>query len=118
MSRRQMFTRADEERLRAENRRREEERFQHTKMVTQDKLMKANMASDERVEKKRHARRSLVDYYSHVLIVLYIRLQQELQEQEIDEKIAIASHEKYLRDCQMEQERKIAEVRNIESDFF
>lgn len=58
MARRQMhFTRADEERLRAENRRKEGERKEQLKMVAQDKLMRANMASDERVERKMIARR-------------------------------------------------------------
>ena len=57
MQRRRMLTRAEEERLRAENRRKEYERVDHMKMVAQDKLLKANLASEERVEKKRFARR-------------------------------------------------------------
>ena len=59
MTRRQMLTRAEEERLRAESRRKENQRIDHVKMVSQDKLLKANMASEERVEKKRLTRRLL-----------------------------------------------------------
>lgn len=61
MTRRQMLTRAEEERLRAESRRKEYQRIDHVKMVSQDKLLKANMASEERVEKKRLTRR-LINY--------------------------------------------------------
>ena len=53
MQRRQMLTRATEERLRAENRKQEYQREDHMRMVAQDRLLRANMASDERVEKKR-----------------------------------------------------------------
>ena len=53
MQRRQMLTRATEERLRAENRKWEYQREDHMRMVAQDRLLRANMASDERVEKKR-----------------------------------------------------------------
>ena len=42
--------------MRAENRRKEGERAEQLKMVAQDKLMRANMASDERVERKILAR--------------------------------------------------------------
>ena len=63
MQRRQMLTRAEEERLRADNRRKEYERTEHMKMVAQDKLLKANLASDDRVEKKRFARR-----YKNIII--------------------------------------------------
>ena len=57
MRRRQMLTRAEEERLRAENRRKDYQRVDHMKMVAQDKLLRANMACDDRVEKKRFSRR-------------------------------------------------------------
>ena len=57
MHRRTMLTRASEERQRAENRRKEYEREEQLKLVAQDKLMRANKASDERVEKKIYARR-------------------------------------------------------------
>ena len=53
MQRRQMLTRATEERLRAENRKREYQREDHMRMVAQDRVLRANMGSDERVEKKR-----------------------------------------------------------------
>lgn len=57
MARRQiLFTRGDVERMRAENRRKEGERAEQLKMVAQDKLMRANMASDDRVERKILAR--------------------------------------------------------------
>ena len=57
MARRQiLFTKGDVERMRAENRRKEGERTEQLKMVAQDRLMRANMASEERVEKKILAR--------------------------------------------------------------
>ena len=52
-----MLTRAEEERLRAENRRKDYQRVDHMKMVAQDKLLRANMACEDRVEKKRFSRR-------------------------------------------------------------
>ena len=77
MTRRQMLTRAEEERLRAESRRKEYQRIDHVKMVSQDKLLKANMAYEERVEKKRLTRR-LINYeklkknvYFYIWVVLY-----------------------------------------------
>ena len=48
-----VFTRAQEERIRAENRRKEHERENNLKLVAQDKVLQANFASDERVENKR-----------------------------------------------------------------
>lgn len=51
------MTRAQEEKLRDDNRRKEYERREHMKMVAQDKLMRANMACDERVDRKIFARR-------------------------------------------------------------
>lgn len=57
MLRRGMLTRAQEERMRAENRKREYQREEHMKMVAQDRLMRGNMVSDERVENKRFIRR-------------------------------------------------------------
>lgn len=53
MQRRQMLTRAQEERTRAENRKREYQREDHMRLVAQDRMLRANMASDERVENKR-----------------------------------------------------------------
>ena len=43
--------------------------------------------------------------------MLCYRLQQEAQEREMDEKIAAASKEKELRERQLEQEQRIARVR-------
>ncbi len=43
--------------MRAENRQREYQREEHMKMVAQDKRMRDNMASDERVQNKRFIRR-------------------------------------------------------------
>ena len=57
MHRRTMLTRATEERQRAEDRQREYDRADQLKLVAQDRLLRANMASDERVEKKIYARR-------------------------------------------------------------
>lgn len=48
------MTRAQEERMRAENRRKEYQREDHMRLVAQDKLLRANAASDERVENKRY----------------------------------------------------------------
>lgn len=53
MQRWQMLTRAQEERMRAENRKREYQREDHMRLVAQDRMLRANMASDERVENKR-----------------------------------------------------------------
>ena len=57
MQRRRILTRAEEERFRAENRKKEYDRVDQMKLVAQDKLLKANLASNERVENKRFARR-------------------------------------------------------------
>uniref|UniRef100_A0A1X7TJJ4 Uncharacterized protein n=1 Tax=Amphimedon queenslandica TaxID=400682 RepID=A0A1X7TJJ4_AMPQE len=79
MARRQiLFTKGDVDRMRAENRRKEVERTEQLKMVAQDKLMRANMASEEKVEKK----------------ILARILQQEATEKETDEKIAASIREK------------------------
>lgn len=92
MRRRQMLTRAEEERLRAENRRKDYQRVDHMKMVAQDKLLRANMACDDRVEKKRFSR----------------RIQQEAQEREINDRIIAAAQERELREKQIEQEERLA----------
>ncbi len=55
MQRRRILTRAEEERFRAENRKKEYDRVDQMRLVAQDKLLKANLASNERVEKKRFA---------------------------------------------------------------
>ena len=47
------MTRAQEERMRNENRRKEYQREDHMRLVAQDKVLRANLASDERVENKR-----------------------------------------------------------------
>ena len=47
------MTRAQEERMRAENRRKEYQREDHMRLVAQDRVLRANMASDERVQNKR-----------------------------------------------------------------
>jgi len=53
MIRRQMLTRASEEKMRTENRRKEYQREDQMRLVAQDKLLRANLAADERVENKR-----------------------------------------------------------------
>ena len=55
MIRRQVLTmtRASEEKMRAENRRKEYQRDDQMKLVAQDKILRANLAADERVENKR-----------------------------------------------------------------
>ncbi len=55
MIRRQvMMTRAEEEKLRAENRRKEYQRADQLRLVSQDRTLRANLAADERVENKRY----------------------------------------------------------------
>lgn len=51
------MTRAQEERMRAENRRKEYQREDNKKLVAQERMMRANVACDERVENKRFIRR-------------------------------------------------------------
>ena len=51
------MTRAQEERLRAENRRKEYEREDNKRLVAQDHMLRVNVACDERVENKRFIRR-------------------------------------------------------------
>ena len=43
--------------MRAENRRREYQREDHKRLVAQDRMLRANLACDERVENKRFIRR-------------------------------------------------------------
>ena len=57
MIRRGMLTRAQEEHMRSENRKREYQREDHMRMVAQDRVLRANVASEERVENKRFIRR-------------------------------------------------------------
>ena len=52
------MTRAQEERMRNENRRKEYQREDHMRLVAQDKVLRANLASDERVENKRYMKYS------------------------------------------------------------
>ncbi len=54
MRRQAMLTRAGEEKLRAEDRRKEYQRADNLKLITQDKTLRANVAADERVENKRY----------------------------------------------------------------
>ena len=56
MMRRQVLTmtRASEEKMRAENRRKEYQRDDQMRLVAQDKTLRANLAADERVENKRY----------------------------------------------------------------
>lgn len=49
--------------------------------------------------------------------MLCYRLQQEAQEREMDEKIAASSKEKKLREHQLEQEQRIAQVRETFTDI-
>ena len=57
MLRRQMITRADEERRRLKERQKEYDYTDQLKLAQQDKVLRANAASDERVENKRVIRR-------------------------------------------------------------
>lgn len=43
--------------MRAENRKREYQREDHKRLVAQDRMLRANLACDERVENKRFIRR-------------------------------------------------------------
>ena len=94
MLRRGMLTRAQEEQMRADTRRKEYQLEDQMKLVAQDKLLRANVAADERVENKRHAR----------------RLQQEVREQEMQERIVASERERALREKQLEQEEMLAKV--------
>ena len=51
------MTRAQEERMRAENRRKEYQREDNKRLVAQERMMRANVACEERVENKRFIRR-------------------------------------------------------------
>lgn len=62
---------AQQQRMLSENRRKENAREDQIRRISQEKLLEANMASEERVENKRFLR----------------RLQQESQEREMDEAI-------------------------------
>lgn len=53
MRRQAMMTRAGEEKMRADNKRKEDQRGDQMRLVAQDKLLRANLAADERVENKR-----------------------------------------------------------------
>ena len=71
---------------------------------TRDKLLtkewlyccRANMMSDERVETKRYIK----------------RIQQEAKERELDERISRAEQERILKQKQLEQEEKLAQVKS------
>ena len=89
------MTRAQEERVRAVNRRREYEREDNKRLVAREKLMRANVAADERVENKRFVR----------------RLQQEKMESEMEERILESERQRVLKQKQAEQEEKLANVR-------
>ena len=95
MLRRGQLNRAQEERLRTNERRKECERDDHLRMVAQDRLLRSNMAADERVEAKRFVR----------------QLQQERQEQDMQHKIVTSEKERVLREKQIQQEEKLAQVR-------
>lgn len=57
---------------------------------------RANMMSDERVETKRYIK----------------RIQQEAKERELDERISRAEQERILKQKQLEQEEKLAQVKS------
>ena len=88
------MTRAQEERVRAENRRREYEREDNKRLVAREKLMRDNVAADERVENKRFVR----------------RLQQEKMEMDMEERILESERQRVLKQKQAEQEEKLANV--------
>ena len=113
MHRRTVLTRASEERQRADNRRRESQRDEHMKMVAHDKLLRANLASDERVEKKIFIRRygySVRNLRDTLVLILFIRLQQEVQEEEMQLRIMEAAREKQARERQLQQEQQLAKA--------
>ena len=88
------ITRAQEERMRVENRRREYEREENRRLVARERLMRSNVAAEERVENKRFVR----------------RLQQEKAEREMEERIIESERERVLKQKQAEQEEKLANV--------
>lgn len=51
------MTRAQEEKMRADNRRKEYQREDNKRLVAQERMMRANVACEERVENKRFIRR-------------------------------------------------------------
>lgn len=64
------MTRAQEERMRVENRRKEYQREDNKKLVAQERMMRANVACDERVENKRFIRR--MQQVRRVAITAYV----------------------------------------------
>ena len=84
--------------MRAENRRREYERDDNKRLVARERLMRANVAADERVENKRFVR----------------RLQQEEIEREMEERILESERQKVLKQKQAEQEEKLANVCSVQ----
>ncbi|XP_064387489.1 meiosis-specific nuclear structural protein 1-like [Halichondria panicea] len=94
MMRRQAMTRtrADEEKMRADDRRKESQKDDHMRLVAQDKSLRATLAADERVENKRFIR----------------RLQQETKESEMAQRIEAAAIEREIKEKQQEQEARLA----------
>lgn len=67
------MTRAQEERMRAENRRKEYQREDNKRLVAQERMMRANVACDERVENKRFIRRlQQVRMIPHTNMFIYL----------------------------------------------
>ena len=87
--------------MRAENRRRECEREDNRRLVAREKLMRANVAAEERVENKRFVR----------------RLQEEKTERDMEERIVASEREQVLKQKQAQQEERLANVWMITDEF-
>lgn len=83
---------ARQQRIAEQNRRREMDREETARRIQQEKILEANMSSDDRVEERRFLK----------------RLQQENMERETEEAIQKAQQQKALREQQREQEEKFA----------
>ncbi|XP_076818490.1 meiosis-specific nuclear structural protein 1-like [Clavelina lepadiformis] len=90
--RRAALTHAQQEKLRVENRRKENLREDFLKNLKDDALIKANMTSEDRVSDKRFIR----------------RLQKEEQERSMEEAILKAEQNRIQREDQLSQEERLA----------
>ncbi|KAK3737795.1 hypothetical protein QZH41_015857 [Actinostola sp. cb2023] len=96
--RRANLTHAQQQRMLTENRRKENLREDQLKRIGQEKVLEANLASEERIESRRFLR----------------KLQQEEQERQTNEAIIKNEERQQLKEQQQEQEIRLArELENI-----
>ncbi|CAB4007016.1 meiosis-specific nuclear structural 1-like, partial [Paramuricea clavata] len=91
-TRRANLSHAQQSKLRADDRRREILREENVKRLTAEKLLEANMASEERVENKR----------------FLCRLQLEARERDMDQALFQENEARLLKEQQLEQEERLA----------